>query len=410
MVIVSLWLIKINKNLDNFTKGLNFISLFLFMLTLINIGFYQLKTNQKNKPKLFKNNMNNISSSVVPFDKTKYRDIYYIVLDGYAGRDTLKDIYQYDNNEFYNYLIKKNFKVAYKSRSNYAMTYLSLASTLNMEYLDYFYDEAKNGSKNQGKQIDQMIYNSKVMNFLRSKGYKIIQFSSGVGTTKYNSLADININSGWGNDFTYMLFQQTMLFPFGDSIIVDDLRKKILTTFQQLPKVNKINGPKFIFAHINCPHPPFLFNADGTQAQNVNFELNGPIWGDKKSYLNQLIFLNSQVKIIIDEILKQSDPLPIIIIQSDHGSYGTFYDRDFYIGDQVTDEKLKERMRNFSAFYLPDIGDNQFYNSLTNVNSFRLVFNLYFQTEYKLLEDKSYFSSWDYPFKFIDVTKKVKYD
>jgi len=34
------------------------------------------------------------------------------------------------------------------------------------------------------------------------------------------------------------------------------------------------------------------------------------------------------------------------------------------------------------------------YPTISNVNTFRLIFNLYFNMDYKLLEDKSYFSWW----------------
>ena len=64
-------------------------------------------------------------------------DIYYLILDGYANSSTLKEVYGYDNQGFEDYLEEKGFKVASESRSNYAITALSLASSLNMEYINY---------------------------------------------------------------------------------------------------------------------------------------------------------------------------------------------------------------------------------------------------------------------------------
>lgn len=71
---------------------------------------------------------------------------------------------------------------------------------------------------------------------------------------------------------------------------------------------------------------------------------------------------------------------------------------------------LKERMIIFNAYYLPRGGNELLYNSITPVNIFRLIFNFYFSMNYKLLKDQSYFSSYEFPYKFVDVTDKVKYD
>ena len=59
----------------------------------------------------------------------------------------------------------------------------------------------------------------------------------------------------------------------------------------------------------------------------------------------------------------------------------------------------------FSAYYLPDQNTDLIYDSITPVNSFRLILNTYFNTDYKLLEDKSYFSDYGHPYNFTDVTK-----
>jgi len=57
------------------------------------------------------------------------------------------------------------------------------------------------------------------------------------------------------------------------------------------------------------------------------------------------------------------------------------------------------------------MGDkNVLYPPITPVNSFRLVFNLYFDTDFELLHDKSYASYSGHPYKFFDVTDKVNYD
>jgi len=105
-------------------------------------------------------------------------------------------------------------------------------------------------------------------------------------------------------------------------------------------------------------------------------------WENKEAYLDQLIFVNKKVEAVVDEILSKSNIAPIIILQGDHGP--------------VITEPLgmpNSELINFNilnAYFLPQNGNRLLYESITPVNSFRIVFNLYFGTNYDLLEDKSY--------------------
>ena len=62
-------------------------------------------------------------------------DIYVILLDGYARADVLSEYYGFDNGPFIQGLERRGFQVGAASEANYTWTFLSLASTLNMDYL-----------------------------------------------------------------------------------------------------------------------------------------------------------------------------------------------------------------------------------------------------------------------------------
>ena len=49
------------------------------------------------------------------------------------------------------------------------------------------------------------------------------------------------------------------------------------------------------------------------------------------------------------------------------------------------------RFNILNAYYLPDIDIGILYPHITPVNSFRVVFNQYFGTDFELLKDKNYF-------------------
>ena len=62
-------------------------------------------------------------------------DIYFIVLDGYARADVLAKYYGFDNGPFLEGLRQRGFQVSDASRSNYNWTFLSLGSSLNLDYI-----------------------------------------------------------------------------------------------------------------------------------------------------------------------------------------------------------------------------------------------------------------------------------
>ncbi len=129
-------------------------------------------------------------------------------------------------------------------------------------------------------------------------------------------------------------------------------------------------------------------------------------YGDPASYVkgyhDQVAYLVKGVRKAIDGILANSPEPPIILLQSDHGSgLGLF---PFSL--ERTD--LPERMSILSAYYFPGGKRQGLHDEITPVNSFRVLFNNYFEANLPTLPDESYFSSWVEPQKFSRVTDKVK--
>lgn len=247
-----------------------------------------------------------------------------------------------------------------------------------------------------------MIQDSRVMRFLKSKGYKFIHFQSGWGATDRNNYADWDVQCGRWNEFMMVLVRTTILNPLAHYVnpIADDRRERVLCTFSTLAEAQHgIEGPRFVFAHILVPHPPWLFGPNG---EPIDAELQMTKWRHKQGYLDQLTFVNKKVKALVEKILSEAETLPIIILQADHGSRGRPRKRG-----QPSERQLRKLNAIFgilNAYYLPNNGNDLLYDSVTPVNTFRLIFNHYFDTSYDLLEDRIYFSKVRRPYKFIDVT------
>lgn len=408
LLTVGLWLIvKTGKPLDSLTNFLNVAGFAMLVISLFGIVSTTVTTNGIMREL-------GISAEIGRAAPTKQvatdslPDIYYIILDSYPSQSNLKEVYSFDNTEFIDYLKNRGFYVADQSRSNYAMTYLSLASSLNMEHIDYLSDKLGPGST--GTAVPALlIRNNKAIAFLRSRGYEIVHFKSGWSGTDRNEFADVEIEYGPGDEFVNMLVETTALRSFQPQLgmVKTRARERILSIFGGLKKIPERQRPTFTFAHLVPPHPPYFFGANGEEVERPKLQMAGMVWTQKQKYLDQVVFVNNQMKSVIESILAKSEKPPIIIIQGDHGSASSFYTDKSGGWLRPTPRQLRERMRVLNAFYLPGGDYSILRPDITPVNSFRLVFNRFLDADFKPRKDISYYSNYMSPYVFTDVTKVV---
>jgi hypothetical protein len=333
-------------------------------------------------------------------------DIYYIILDGYGRADILEDYYDFRDEAFLDYLTERGFYVARRSHSNYAQTYLSLASSLNLNYLDSIQELMGAGSRNRVP-LRYLIENNAVVRGLQALGYEYLLLGSNYHATETSPLAD----RCYCENRSLQEFEQAMLvrtaigfwLPQRERTKYDEHRDTILRTFYYLQRLPDRNLPKFVFAHLIAPHPPFVFDADGrirTPDKPFGFEDGSHFMGTRQEYIEgyrgQTAYLNRQLQQTIDSILARSKVPPIIILQADHGP-GSRLD-----WGSVENTDMQERMAIFNAYYFPSGATSELYDSITPVNTFRILFNHYFGAHYEILEDRIYFSLWPRPYDFVE--------
>ena len=375
--------------------------------TLASIGSYEIFRDRS----LPVNNQGGSKEEAAESGSVKTPNIYYIVVDAYAGKDALKRFYGFDNSEFLDYLERKGFYVANRSRSNYPRTSLSLASSLNMAYLKDLMPAVDTDSRDIGASR-RLIRHNEVFRSLRRRGYTIVAVSSGCADTELDN-ADVYFKPGWTLDeFQNAVIGTTPIPLFldvtGSPDQFDAHRNRILFEFDQISRLSSVKAPFFAFAHIEIPHPPFVFGADG---QRLN---PGTVFHDRdgnwlirdgrltrseyvRQYVDQLTYTNHKLKMLIDSILSGAGTPPILILQSDHGP------RSMLSWEDPEKTDFRECMSIVNAYYLPG-GAEALYEDISPVNTFRIIFNRYFGTDYTMLEDRNYFSTARYPYRFIDVT------
>jgi hypothetical protein len=334
-------------------------------------------------------------------------DIYYLVLDAYARDDDLLQYYQLDNTSFLNDLENLGFFVARCSQSNYSQTELSISSTLNFTYLDELGDDFSTSSSDRSG-LWPLIKHSAIRHILESLGYTMINFKNNYSWLAWEDADYFFISpgdtetgamliQGSMNSFEVMFLRSTagiaaldfaQKFKLPQKLQLDTKSpertnyKRVLYTLEKLKydEVPAMQGPKFIYAHIIAPHPPFVFSPDG------DFEPRSE--DDNQGYVNQLLYVNQQVEEIVKGIIDHATVPPVIIIQGDHGING---------------KDPQRRMKILNAYYLPGEGKDLLYPGISPVNTFRVVLDSYLGGSLDLLPDKSYYSTYKYPYKYQEI-------
>ncbi len=362
-----------------------------------------------------------IETKVVPNVITP--DVYYFIFDRYAGPTAIKEQYGFDNSAFYNYLTDSGFYIADKSRTNYPKTFLSLSSSLNMEYLDALTKQTVGGASKDESLVTPLIENSKVLKFFKDKGYSYVQVGSWWQPTKNNKNADFSyapvVKEYFGADeFTAGFFNTTVASSLLKFVMRNPVdvstdpennihRQAALYQFNVLDEVDTIKSPKFVFVHVLLPHDPFVFDKDCNPISEKIVKKNS----HQVNYLNQLQCTNTQIKKIIDRLKKSQNP-PIIVLQSDEGPFPMNSSIDSeQAWSKATDTALAEKFPILNAYYFPgkNYEETELYKEISPVNSFKVLFNTYFGTDYKLEEDKSYvFKDEENYYNFTDVTDRLK--
>ncbi len=415
-IIGAYYLLRSRYDISKITQIANIFSIGLVVVAFANItisgiiGTAEIEYN-KYRPEMVKPVLDEETIKNLP-------DIYFIMLDGYARADILRQIYRYDNSEFRDFLRRKGFRIAEKSRSNYCQTLLSLSSTFNMIYLDKLAEEmgAESGDR---KPMMDMIRHSYVFDFLKQYGYKVIGISSGYSGTEIRN-ADYYLSPGLSlNEFENALINYTPIprllrkLPLFNQYSIH--RNTVKFAFKKLIDLPEINSPRIVVAPIVTPHPPFVFGPNGEELNyDRQFEYSdgshymGMEGASRfeyiKKYCGQVYYVNKLVTALIDTIMSRPGRKPVIILQADHGP-GSLLD-----WESLEDTYTRERLSIFNAYYLPDGDSTIIYDSITPVNSFRVILNHYFGTDFELLEDRSYYTKWSAPYKLYDVTDLMNRD
>ena len=141
----------------------------------------------------------------------------------------------------------------------------------------------------------------------------------------------------------------------------------------------KNDKPKFVYLHLMLPHFPFTFRADGTTRSVFDKETVNEY--SHKNYLDQLTFTNAVITELLNKILS-SRRRKVIVMEGDHGYRRLQKNYCTKDGNQF---------KNLNAYYFFDNNYSDLYDSISSVNSFRIICSQYLNSAYPLLKDSAVF-------------------
>ncbi len=313
-------------------------------------------------------------------------DIYFLLYDEYGSSLSLKEQYNF-NNDLDSFLLDQNFSVQAKSRSNYNFTAFSMSSTLNMSFIEGI-KNTKAVTAEDYANCNLLIRDNEVIKFLDAHGYDIVNYSvfdlagnpamveQSFLPLKTKLISDRTLFAHMNKDIGWLLITRWPFKLFSSNNYMK--HKENNKTFQQLvvdASNEKLKRPRFIYSHFYMPHPPYFFDRNGNMKDEAviynEFKTNPPA-----SYLEYVLYVNSEIKKLVTSI-KQNSPSSVIIILSDHGYR------------EIKGANYPYVFKNMNAIYFPDKDYTTIYDSITNINEFRVILNKYFHQSFPLLKDST---------------------
>ncbi len=385
------------------TRGLNLVTALLVIITMVSIVPAEFARGSRS------------AASATPIGGTAGtgRDIWYLVFDRYGSARSLDLLYGIDDGPFLDRLRARGFDIVTDSHANYVKTALSLAATLNLEYLDDI-ATAQDPASEDHRPIYRHLADHAVGHFLHDRGYRYVHVGSTYDPTETSPLADLNPRIDGPTDFVDALFDVSALPAIARRLRIRTNTPARERHYQvgrfQLDTLDDLvtePGPKYVFAHILLPHPPYTFASDGrflTDAEDAALT-------KAEGYAQQLNYLQSRLEALVDRLLAIPEAeRPIIVLQADEGPYPVDYGRNTvgYDWATATPEDLEIKFGIFNAMYLPGRDGPDVPTTLSSVNTFRLIFNAYFGADLPLLPDRSFTSAGKFrPYDLTEITNRL---
>jgi hypothetical protein len=280
--------------------------------------------------------------------------------------------------------------VASDSRSNYMYTALNLAALLHMDYL------GATPALPVTRSYRAPINKNPVFDTVRKAGYRIY---SSIARWESEAIraADVYCGDDQMNEFELQAIEDSLI---GSAL---DLAAPVWRAGRDRSVVNAelscldaatratAAGPRFVWAHIEAPHIPIVFDSAGGAApasvySDTAQDVKSSPEEFRRAYVAQLQYLNARVTAQIRQILDRATQPPVIVVMADEGSESRLNWQEGAKSD------LRERFGILFAALTPGhLG--LFRDNPVTVNVFSTLLNAYFGTAFPTHAPRYFVSS-----------------
>jgi hypothetical protein len=340
------------------------------------------------------------------------RDVYWLVFDRY-GSDRAHMLEYGIRNDLTPWLGGHAFTVLADSHANYVRTALSIGTTVSMAHVADMPGVPRPQTADVSF-IDDKIRSSLVARQFQALGYRYVNIGSWWDPTGASPLADVNLRLPGPSEFVSTLVDGTALPAIQKRLHLTKPVDKRVRHFENneygldaIERMRNEPGPKFVFGHVLLPHPPLVYDRDGTF---MDLDDQRGLSG-KDRYARQLAYTNERIRGILTGLLSLPEAQrPVIILQADEGPWPAAYSaqRDTFEWASASDDTLEAKYGILNAWYVPGAGRVGLYPTMTSINTFPVLFRDYFGLPYAPLADRVYTSKrWALPFDLTDVTDRL---
>lgn len=386
-----LLLVYLKKNKQPFYRVTIFLNALLsiyILLDLVNISWKMLHSNP-DQLSVYNFEKKDIYQ---PCNSCLNPDIYFLLFDEYSSSRCLQQNFRYDNSAIDNFLTGKGFYILSKSMSNYNFTPFSMASILNMNYLNGIKDVNKITVDDYAS-CNTLIRNNKVIQFLSSRYYNLVNYSI-FDIAGHPSLVEYSLLPVKTRLITAQTLSNRFIHDLGWNFFTGPLEIKWFTKnlvyenldinnqFFELVKresEKKRDRPSFIYVHFEMPHWPFYYDKSG-RLRDKRVLIDDQTGPHIDSYTGYLPYVNSKMVDMVNIIQENTHHSAVIVVMGDHGYRVAL--------DGVPKDHF---FQNFNAVYFPNKDYSSLKDSVSGVNEFRMIFNALFKQSLPLLKDSSIF-------------------
>jgi hypothetical protein len=312
-----------------------------------------------------------VNLPVSPVDAHPDENIYYILVDGYAGKHALQEAMSFDNSLFLGRMALRGFRDSSSEHSNYLKTTQTLGGIFALHYPQTDDPRSWNDSRFLYPELLDAQSPPPLVARLQADGYSIwFSGSVAVGCPARHFHCLSNLETV---DAVYMANSFISPTPLGRALmhVVNRRRNALDPVARHLPAMLAEHRPLFVFAHHLAPHPPYSLDRN-CQPAKTGLEMwqQGSIEEQRAGYVGALECVNTQLEALVDRIIAL-DPDAMIVLQGDHGSEVAMKWRDPM--DSWTTASIRERASYLSLVRAPNHCSGGLVGPLGQINTARFV-------------------------------------